>query len=257
MKSPFDTGLNRTGISASPIDAPKQVASAEEGGSSSPGDATLISAERNLYAQEADPMGQMPPPSTLKGAVKTAVTALKGEKANVFIDKLAERLAFERAGYRLYDAATAKAQVYASWANGPTEVDLAEIRDEELAHVGLVTECLRELGADPTAMTPSANLAVNLSKGLPLVLTDPRTDLRECLEGLLIAELSDNACWESLVILARELNQESMAVRFEHALRREERHLQRVRTWLRSGILAALEREEAPRPAEMTSPAAP
>ena len=50
----------------------------------------------------------MPVPGNLKGAAKAAVKALKGEKAAVFLDKLGERLAFERTGVRLYEAVLAK-----------------------------------------------------------------------------------------------------------------------------------------------------
>src|SRR5205814_3090515 len=100
--------------------------------------------------------------------------------------------------------------------------------------------CIEKLGADPTAMTPSADIAANLSKGIPHVLADPRTDLRQCLEGLLVAELADNACWETLIELAREAGQEEMVTAFQAALRREELHLGRVKGWLKQGVSAAL-----------------
>jgi hypothetical protein len=45
----------------------------------------------------------VPPPTSMKGMAKSALQALKGEKATVLIDKLAERLAFERTGTRLYE----------------------------------------------------------------------------------------------------------------------------------------------------------
>jgi len=244
MKTAFDVGSNRTGIATAPVEAPKTIQGAEEGGASSAGNGELSAAMRLREANEAERIGGVPPPGTLKGAVKTAVTALKGEKATVLVDKLGERAAFERAGTRLYELAMLKAQAYPSWDGGPSLADLREIRDEELAHFGLVIGCIEELGGDPTAMTPSADIAINLSMGIFAVLADPRTDLRQCVEGLLVAELSDNACWETLIALARELGQDKMAQRMEIALAAERDHLRRVKAWAASAVAAASQGEQ-------------
>jgi rubrerythrin len=239
MSDAFDTGMNRTGIATSPIEAPKTIQGAEEGkGPALDGAAAALI--RSTYAREAERVGTVPPPASLKGAAKTVLKALQGEKASVFLDKLGERLAFERTGARLYELALVKAEAYPSWPGGPSREELLEIQRDELSHFGLLQSCIEKLGADPTAMTPSADIAANLSKGIPQVLADPRTDLRQCLEGLLVAELADNACWESLIELAQEAGQEEMVTAFHAALRREEVHLSRVKEWLRQGVSAAL-----------------
>jgi rubrerythrin len=239
MKDASDIGLNRTGIGTAPIEGPKTIQGAEEGaGPASDGAAAALT--RATYAREAERIGGVPPPATLKGAAKTVLKALQGEKASVFIDKLGERCAFERTGARLYELVLVKAEAYPSWPGGPSREDLLEIHRDELSHFGLLQTCLEKLGADPTAMTPSADIASNLSKGIPQVLADPRTDLRQCLEGLLVAELADNACWESLVELAQEAGQDEMAALFEAARQREQLHLSRVKEWVRQGVSAAL-----------------
>jgi hypothetical protein len=244
MKTAEDIGTNRTGIATSPLEAPQTIAGAEQGGSS-PGDESALAAVRTAYAREAEPVGSVPPPATIKGAVKTVAQALKGEKASVFIDKLGERLAFERTGVRLYALAMVKAETSPGWEGAPTVADLAGIQRDELEHFGLLQECAKDLGADPTAMTPSADVAANLSKGIPAVLADPRTDLRQCLEGLLVAELSDNAGWEALISLARDLQQDRMVEQFQRALEQEQDHLQRVKDWLRQGVAGAVKGRSA------------
>ncbi|HEY2029067.1 MAG TPA: ferritin-like domain-containing protein [Myxococcales bacterium] len=250
MSDAFDTGLNRTGIATSPIDSPDVLKGAQVGLPVHSSVGRDAAAARRELAREAEPIGHVPLPASLKGMAKTAMTALKGEKASVFIDKLGERLAFERSGTRLYELVLLKGEAYPTWEGGPAIAELREHHDEELAHFGLLQECLTQLGADPTAMTPSADLAINLSIGLPQVLSDPRTSLRECLEGVLIAELADNACWETLIELARELGQSEMATRFEHALRNEQQHLRRVQGWVRTAVLnAATPRRQDDRPA--------
>ena len=106
--------------------------------------------------------------------MKTAAQALKGERASVFLDKLGERLAFERAGTRLYELTLNKFDAYPTWEGGPSREELLDIQRDELAHFGMLQQCMRTLGADSTAMTPSADVAVNLSKGIPAVLGRPQ-----------------------------------------------------------------------------------
>jgi len=239
MSDAFDTGMNRTGIATSPIEAPKTIQGAVEGrGPAVDGAAAALM--RSTCAREAEPIGTVPPPASLKGAAKTVLKALQGEKASVFIDKL------ERIGARLYEVVLIKAEAYPTWPGGPSREELLEIQRDELSHFGLLQSCIEKLGADPTAMTPSADIAANLSKGIPQVLADPRTDLRQCLEGLLVAELADNACWESLIELAQEAGQDEMVRAFEAALQREELHLGRVKGWLKQGVAAALGAKRSP-----------
>ena len=101
-----DVGMNRTGIKTSPIDSKDIIQEAARATPSSPGDGQGILDVRKQYAREAaEGLGSVPPPSSLKGMAKTAVDMLKGGKPTVFIDKLGERLAFERTGVRLYEGA--------------------------------------------------------------------------------------------------------------------------------------------------------
>lgn len=243
MTTASDTGLNRTGIKSSPIQGPKTIKGAEEGATTSTaeGDGFLPREERIEQARSAEPIGTVPPPPTLRGMAKVAMDAFKGRKASVLIDKLGERLGFERSGVRLYELVLAKLDVHPSWEGGPTEVELESIQQDELTHMGVAMKWVERLGGDATAMTPSADIAANLSKGVPAVLADPRTDLRQCLEGILVVELSDNAGWETLIALAEEMNQDEMVADFSDALRTEEEHLARVRGWVRAGVMGAAE----------------
>src|SRR5687768_8529051 len=103
-------GMNRTGIQMSPIDAaamqdvdPAMLEPVP------PGDETDLGNIRNDYIAQADSFGSVPLPGSVTGAVSMGVQALKGESPQILLDKLAERLAFERTGTRLYDALILKA----------------------------------------------------------------------------------------------------------------------------------------------------
>jgi len=242
-------GMNRTGIKASPIDGPRMIEGAERltplDTSNEPGSYVRMTVRG---ASLEGSMGTVPPATTPKGMAKTAIKMLRGLDPSVLIDKLGARLAFERAGVRLYDAALVKLAAHGSWEGGPDVAGLKHIRAEELEHFHMLCECVESLGADPTAVTPAANVEAMASEGIVKLLNDPRSSLSQALEGLMIAELADNACWENLIQLARSMGQDDFAVRFEEALRQENEHLAMVRGWMERRMVDAahLELEEAP-----------
>ncbi|HVK75838.1 MAG TPA: ferritin-like domain-containing protein [Kofleriaceae bacterium] len=236
MKKPTDIGPNRTGIGTSPIDSKRLVEASEELTPFEGVDGEELESERVEWASAAEPVGTMPPPATLKGAAKTAVQLIKGNKPTIFLDKLGERLAFERTGTRLYEALLIKLQAGTPHAGAPTRDDLEQIRDEELRHFAIVRSAIERLGADPTAMTPCADVNGVLAMGLVQVLSDPRTTLTQCLEAMLVAELADNDGWTMLVDLADGLGFDDLTREFRVALQEEETHLARVREWITTAV---------------------
>jgi rubrerythrin len=228
--------MNRTGAALSPELTAELLEGARQTQPSAEGDGQEIARVRIEYAKEVEPTGSIPPPVTGAGAGKSPVKAANGKKTLVLADKLGERMAFERSGTRLYDAILSKHAAYGSWAGGPSREDLQEIRAEEHAHFTLLKQSIEQMGADPTAVTPSANLHAVASRGLCAVITDARTNLRESLEAILVAELVDNDGWENLIDLARALGHEDLAVAFTEALTQEREHLRRVRLWLGAAV---------------------
>lgn len=235
MHKPTDIGTNRTGIAASPIDGRRT----EEGAqidAAMPLDGPALEAERVRFSREAYPLGSVPPPGSVKGVIKTTVQALKGHKATVFLDKLGERIAFERTGSRLYEALLAKFEAASVHEGGPTRAELEHIRDEERQHFAWLREAMIQLGGDPTAMTPSADVVAVASLGWVQVLTDPRTTLTQALDIILVAELADNDGWSMLIDLADGLGQDELARRFRIALDEENEHVAKVRSWLATAL---------------------
>ncbi len=232
---PADMGGNRTGIGTAPARAEEMQEGA--GGTAPPaGDGGSLAVMRAETSREAPPVGTVPVPTAAKGVAKTALTALQGKKASVFVDKLGERLAFERAGVRLYDAVLAKISASKTEEGTLAAEDLRHLRDEELRHVHLVREAFEQLGADPTAVTPCADLAGVKGMGLAQVVTDPRTTMAQCLDALLVAELADNDGWKLLIAMAEALGQDELARRFTEALAEEDQHLGLVRRWVAERI---------------------
>lgn len=226
------TGHNRTGIALSPIDAKALIEAAQRTSPSMPGDDETASAMRLDYASDTEPLGSVPPPATVKGAAGAVVKAVKGESMSVFLDKIGERLAFERSGTRLYEGLITKFKASPKTKGGPKLEELLRFHADEHRHFEMLSEAMRSLGGDPTAVTPSADVAAVMSMGIPQVLADPRTTLAQCLDAILVAELADNESWNLLAALAEKFGHRDLASKFRAALAEEAEHLRSVRGWV-------------------------
>jgi rubrerythrin len=246
MKSPKESitdklkskHVNRTGMALSPKHSKEMMETPAMTEPSSMGDETGIAEVRGAYTKDAEPIGSMPPPPTMKGAAKTAMKAIQGEHATVLLDKIGERLAFERTGTRLYEALLARfGDMKPKVSDGLTRARLEQILEEEREHFTMLHEVMKEMGGDPTAVTPSADVSGVLSMGVPQVLLDARMSFNQCLEAILLAELADHDGWSMLIELAEAFGQDELTERFAEALREEGEHLRDVRAWVKAGTL--------------------
>jgi bacterioferritin (cytochrome b1) len=243
MEDPTRLGHNRTGMQMSPLQSEmllkssRDLASQTDVADTTQPEAMLMAEVRREYVNDAEALGSIPPPGTVTGALKSTAGMMTGRRLQVLIDKVAERMAFERGGTRLYDAALVKVLAFGS--GTPVTVErVKQIRNQEAEHADLLREALLKLGADPTAQTPCADLVGVQSMGLMQAVTDPRTSLSQTLSTLLAAELIDVASWEMLSRLARGLNYDDMAEQFDHALEQENEHLVTISGWY-EGLLNA------------------
>ena len=228
-------GMNRTGTQMSPIDTKAMLdtgpAIRGEGG-----DESTLTGMRSEYIASAGGLGSVPLPVTVSGALNVGVLALKGGSPQILLDKLGERLAFERTGTRLYDALITKCEVLLDGDISMTIDELEQIRADEARHVMALSDAIESLGGDPTSQTPSADLAGVESMGLVQVLNDPRANIAQSLHAMVTAELSDKSGWEILVALADEHELGDMVNDFTQALNEEREHLAMVQTWYEEAI---------------------
>jgi rubrerythrin len=247
MKEETQIGLNRTGIQMSPFDANELQKAVDSTAPEPPGDESALANLRKSYITNSDPIGSVPIPGTLKGAITTVTAKLTGDRPEVLLDKLGERLAFERTGTRLYDALIVKFDaLQGGTPSSMTRDDLLTIRSEEIRHFSILADAIQSLGGDPTAQTPCADVAGVESMGLVQVVTDPRTTLAQSLHAMLVAEMTDNNGWDHLIILARDNGQNAMTTDFDAARNEERRHLQLVERWLEEATLGKAASAAAP-----------
>jgi rubrerythrin len=238
-------GPNRTGAALNPKDIQQMLKAVDELSPPVPINTLQMDVERQAYISEAETVGSIPPaPDKAKRSAGKKSKSIEASPAvALLLDKLGERIAFERTGTRLYSALISKhmavtnsgEDVLEEVVPGESPSDtLQRIRAEELEHFHMLCNVVSELGGDPTVQTPCADVTATASMGLMQVVTDPRTTLAQSLSAMLTAELTDNAGWELLIKLAQDAGQDEMVEPFEEALQDEEQHLVVVRSWLES-----------------------
>lgn len=215
----------------SPLDSTETKKGADKYTAPPSGDLRRIVENRLSYMKDADALGTVPMPGTLKGMLSSIQEKL-ATGGHSFIDKLGERIAFERTGTRLYEALLSKYEGTANKSALPPLKLLQQFYQEERRHFAMVCEVMTEIGGDPTAMTPAADVCAVASQGWVAIMADPRTTFPQCLEVILQAELVDNAGWELLVDLAQTAGLDDVSKRFTQALEEENFHLENVRNWV-------------------------
>jgi hypothetical protein len=101
---PTSLGPNLTGAAVSPsaVQAMTQVADALTPFDDI--DTSDMEAQKLAFIAEAEAVGSVPVPASMRGVAKGGVARLEGGQPTILLDKLGERLAYERTGTRLYQA---------------------------------------------------------------------------------------------------------------------------------------------------------
>jgi rubrerythrin len=220
---------NRTGAEAADrvTESVVMLAYAAETPPSSEADGNEIGSVRKAYASLASPIGHV---------VSADARPDRSEEHLKFLDKLGERLAFERSGVRLYEALLVKIDAPPPGTRTLDETQrelIARICLEEHEHYLLLQKAIQEVGGDPSCLTPSADVQGVLSSGFAKVLLDPRTTVADGLEAILLAELADNDAWDRLGEMAEQRRLEGLSAQFAEVLDSEQDHLDIVRVLCR------------------------
>ena len=238
--------LNRTGVMTHPDLSAELIRGAKETNPSSGANGKQIEANRAEYLKEGLPIGSPPVIVTNDNLGQEELSA-GADRMSVLLDKLGERLAFERQGTRLYEAFLQKLEHEpVENSGGPSSEDLRHICQEELEHFKLLQKAIAEIGGDATVQTPSADVVGVLSQGIVQIVSDPRTTIPQTLQAVLSAELAENDGWQMLNELAGQLGYSDLATKCEKAFQQEQEHLENVRGWLSEMTLTeALGEEQA------------
>lgn len=240
MEKTTELGANKTGIDMSPLMS-KDMIDTDGLYMGKTNHADELSEMQQFYLEDADALGSVPLPGTVKGAVKSTLKMATGKHPEALINKLGERLAFERSGTRIYEQLITKCEHSRMGNQMALEIPverLREFRDQEAEHFQIVVACMKSLGADPTAQTPDADASGVAASGLMKVIMDPRASVSQSLEAMLSLELTDNAAWDLLVKLADDMSLPDMVSQFQHCHQQEQVHLEQVQQWYEQSVRA-------------------
>ena len=160
-----------------------------------------------------------------------------GDVNEILLDKLGERVVFERTGTRLYEALISKYLESEDKKALPDQNRLEQFHQEELKHFEVVSAAVKRMGGEPPLITPATDLNGSLGMGWMLAITDARTSFVQALEIVLQAELVDHASWEILIELAERQELPDVATQFQECLNEKEVHLMTLKQWLQDLIL--------------------
>jgi rubrerythrin len=158
-------------------------------------------------------------------------------KMDTLVDMLCERLTVETHGVELYRAVLAKMP------EPKVAARLEHFMHEEAQHRDLLSGYLDRLGVADRE-TPSARLAGHESEAYARLIGEADTPT-QLLNILMTVELMDEAGWEMLINLGRDLGDEDMVSTFQQALKEEKEHLRGVRGMLAQMTRALAMAEEA------------
>lgn len=144
------------------------------------------------------------------------------------LDLLNERLAFERAGVKLYDTILSRMRSSKDEQIQSMVEAMQAHREEEKEHEEWLEECIRKLGGDAHAQTEHSLLVEKESSGIEQVVAGDES-IPHGFHALLTAELADNAGWELLEGIASELGDQIAKKEFKKRLHEEVDHLAFVR----------------------------
>jgi ferritin-like protein len=160
---------------------------------------------------------------------------LGGMNPQLFVEKIAERLTFERIATRLYEILIDKLMT----TENRTIIieELQKIRSDKARHFSILAEAIDSLGGGFSTDMPDVDLANRELLGLTQIVSDPQASLAQSLHAILCAELIDQAGWDLLIELAKEQQQMAFVTDFTIAFDEEKLHAQQIRQWYQELIL--------------------
>jgi rubrerythrin len=152
--------------------------------------------------------------------------------SEVLLNKLSERVTFERTGTKLYEALVKKYQEAKDKKSLPELIKLERFYHQEAKHSDIVNDVMTQVGGEMPAITPPYDLSASLSMGWLELINDPRSTFLQALEIVLQAELLNHAGWELLIELAERKEMPKIATQFQECLDEKDVHIEAVKQWV-------------------------
>ncbi|ODN67934.1 hypothetical protein [Methylophaga muralis] len=166
------------------------------------------------------------------GTVGT-ITEVHQHNTELLLHKLGQRLAFERASVRLYEALIFKCLAAQKGKKKVVSLDLLrQFRDEEVEHSLLLKKAIETLGFDSDDWIPDMDSTLLATLQIPKVFSQKNTSILQCLESVQIFATNDNAEWHTLHELFTNMGLQDLADEFNQALEEDSRQLEMLSRWI-------------------------
>jgi len=151
----------------------------------------------------------------------------------LLLRKLGQRLAFERASVRLYEALIFKCLALQKGQRKVVSLDqLRQFRDEEVEHSLLLKKAIETLGFDADDWIPEMDSTLLSTLQIPKVFSKKNTTILQCLESVQIFATNDNAEWHTLHGLFTNMGLQDVSEEFNQALEEDSRQLETISRWI-------------------------
>lgn len=152
----------------------------------------------------------------------------EGRELKLLLEKLGEKLAYDRAFCRLYESFLKKRST--SFLRN-IRVKGLELKTFErhvamkAAHYEILQDAFLNLGGDPEAIVPSEDLSTIAKLGIVSIFVDPRANMRSILHSVRIVELTGKSTTLYLTRLAYAAGLDDLAMDLEQAVEENEESL--------------------------------
>jgi hypothetical protein len=151
----------------------------------------------------------------------------------LLLRKLGQRLAFERASVRLYEALIFKCLALQKGQRKVVSLDqLRQFRDEEVEHSLLLKKAIETLGFDADDWIPEMDSTLLSTLQIPKVFSKKNTTILQCLESVQIFATNDNAEWHTLHGLFTNMGLQDVSEEFNQAPEEDSRQLETISRWI-------------------------
>lgn len=151
----------------------------------------------------------------------------------LLLHKLAQRLSYERANVRFYEALIFKSLAAGQGVRRIVSVDrLRQFRDEDVEHTVLLKTAIETLGADADMWLPDAEPSQATQITMSKMLTKTHGDILQCLQSVVVFARNDADEWQMLYTLFSSMGLEKVTETFRQAWEEDQQQLATLSAWV-------------------------
>lgn len=161
------------------------------------------------------------------------ISKVQQHNTALLLNKLAQRLSYERANVRFYEALIFKSLAAEQGVRRIVSVDrLRQFRDEDVEHTVLLKTAIETLGADVDMWLPDAVPSQATQITMSKMLTKTHGDILQCLQSVVVFARNDADEWQMLYRLFSSMGLEKMTETFRQAWEEDQQQLTTLSAWV-------------------------